>query len=73
MDIQTQMRFNHATLEVALVEFLLKENKIEKENALKTLNRTFDTLVNIRDSNPDNLIQDYVERVFKRIAELTMH
>lgn len=67
------MRFNHATLEVALVEFLLKENKIEKENALKTLNRTFDTLVNIRDSNPDNLIQDYVERVFKRIAELTMH
>ena len=64
MDIQTQMRFNHATLEVALVEFLLKENRIEKTKALKTLNKTFDTLVDIRDANPDDSIQDYVERVF---------
>ena len=71
MNIQTQMLFNHATLEIALVEFLLKENRIEKAKALKTLNKTFDTLVDIRDANPDDPIQDYVERVFDRIAELT--
>ena len=71
LNIQTQMRFNHATLEIALVEFLLKENRIEKAKALKTLNKTFDTLVDIRDANPDDPIQDYVERVFDRIAELT--
>lgn len=73
MDIQTQMRFNQATLEFALIEFLLKENRIEKTKALKNLNKTFDTLIDIRDSNPDESVQDYVEQVFNRIADLTMH
>lgn len=67
------MRFNQATLEFALIEFLLKENRIEKTKALKNLNKTFDTLIDIRDSNPDESVQDYVEQVFNRIADLTMH
>lgn len=73
MDIQTQMRLNQAVLDVLSVEHLLKEQKIEKANALKNLNKAFDILVDIRDANPDELIHRYVERVFDRIAELTMH
>ena len=73
MDIQTQMRLNQAVLDVLSVEHLLKEQKIEKTKALKNLNKAFDILVDIRDANPDEPIQNYVERVFDRIAELTMH
>ena len=73
MDIQTQMRLNQAVLDVLSVEHLLKEQKIEKTKALKDLNKAFDILVDIRDANPDEPIHNYVERVFDRIAELTMH
>ncbi len=73
MDIQTQMRLNQAVLDVLSVEHLLKEQKIEKAKALKNLNKAFDILVDIRDANPDEPIHRYVERVFDRIAELTMH
>ncbi len=73
MDIQTQMRLNQTVLDVLSVEHLLKEQKIEKTKALKDLNKAFDVLVDIRDANPDEPIQNYVERVFDRIAELTMH
>lgn len=67
------MRLNQAVLDVLSVEHLLKEQKIEKAKALKNLNKAFDVLVDIRDANPDEPIQGYVERVFDRIAELTMH
>lgn len=73
MDIQTQMRLNQTVLDVLSVEHLLKKQKIEKTKALKDLNKAFDVLVDIRDANPDEPIQNYVERVFDRIAELTMH
>jgi len=73
LDTQTQMRLNQTVLDVMVVEHLLKENKIDKAKALKDLNRAFDTLVDIRDSNPDEPIHNYVERVFDRIADLTIH
>jgi hypothetical protein len=73
LDIQTQMRLNQTVLDVLSVEHLLKKQKIEKTKALKDLNKAFDVLVDIRDANPDEPIQNYVERVFDRIAELTMH
>lgn len=73
LDIQTQMRLNQTVLDVLLVEHLLKENKIGKGKALKDLSKAFDVLVDIRDSNPDEPIHNYVERVYDRIAELTIH
>ena len=73
LDTQTQMRLNQTVLDVMVVEHLLKEDKIGKVKALKDLNKAFDALVEIRDANPDEPIHAYVERVFDRIADLTMH
>ena len=73
MDIQTQKRLNKTVLDVMVIEHLLKEDKIDKVKALKHLNRAFDALVDMRDANPDEPIHAYVERVFDRIADLTMH
>ena len=73
MDIQNQVRLNRVVLDVMSIQHLVETSKIDDKEALRSFNKAFDTLVDIRDQCPDDDIQGYVETVWEHIALLTLN
>lgn len=72
MDIQNQFRLNKVALDIISIEHLLKTSKIDEKDALRNLNKAFDTLIDIRYDCPDEDVEDYVARAWGHIERLTM-
>ena len=71
MDIQNQFRLNRVVLDVIAIEHLIKTRKIDDNDALRNLNKAFDTLIDIRFDCPDDDIEGYVEKVWGHIEKLS--
>ena len=72
MDIQNQFRLNKVVMNVMTVEYLLDKCKIDEKDALRNLNKAFDTLIDIRYDCPDEDIEGYVSQVWRRIEKLSL-
>ena len=72
MDTQNQVRLNRVVLDVMAIEHLLDTRKIDERDALRNLNRAFDTLIDIRYDCPNEDIEDYVSKVWGHIERLTL-
>lgn len=72
MDAQNQVRLNRVVLDVVAIEHLLETSKIDEKDALRDLNRAFDTLIDIRYDCPDENVEGYVSKVWGHIERLTL-
>jgi len=71
MDIQNRFRLNAVVMDVLTIEHLMAINKLSDRDALRNLNKAFDTLIDIRYDCPDEDIEDYVAKVWKHIERLS--
>ena len=71
MDIQAKFRLNKVVLDIITIEHLMDTRKIDDKDALRNLNKAFDTLIDIRFDCPDEDIEGYVEKVWSRIEKLS--
>jgi hypothetical protein len=71
MDIQNQFRLNAVVTDVMTIEHLMAINKLSERDALRNLNRAFDTLIDIRYDCPDDDVEEYVSKVWKHIERLS--
>jgi hypothetical protein len=71
MDIQNRFRLNAVVMDVMTIEHLMAINKLSDRDALRNLNKAFDTLIDIRYDCPDEDIEDYVAKVWKHIERLS--
>jgi len=71
MDIQNQFRLNAVVTDVMTIEHLMAINKLSERDALRNLNRAFDTLIDIRYDCPDDDVEEYVARVWGHIEKLS--
>jgi hypothetical protein len=72
LDAQNQVRLNRVVLDVVAIEHLLETSKIDEKDALRDLNRAFDTLIDIRYDCPDENVEGYVSKVWGHIERLTL-
>jgi hypothetical protein len=72
MDKQNQVRLNRVVMDVMTTEHLLDTSRIDEQDALRKLNKSFDDLIDIRYDCPDEDIEGYVSQVWGRIEKLTM-
>ena len=71
MDIQNRFRLNAYVMAVMNIEHLMAINKLSDRDALRNLNKAFDTLIDIRYDCPDENIENYVAKVWKHIERLS--
>jgi len=71
MDTQNQVRLNRVVLDVIAIEHLLETSRIDDKDALRNLNKAFDTLIDIRYDCPDEDIEGYVSKVWAHIEKLS--
>jgi hypothetical protein len=71
MDIQNRFRLNAVVMDVMTIEHLMAINKLSDRDALRNLNKAFDTLIDIRYDCPDENIENYVAKVWKHIERLS--
>ena len=71
MDIQNKFRLNAVVMDVMTIEHLMAIGKLSDKDALRNLNKAFDTLIDIRYDCPDEDIEDYVSKVWKHIERLS--
>jgi hypothetical protein len=71
MDIQNRFRLNAVVTDVMTIEHLMAIGKLSDRDALRNLNKAFDTLIDIRYDCPDEDIEDYVAKVWKHIERLS--
>jgi len=71
MDTQNQVRLNRVVLDVIAIEHLLETSKIDDKDALRNLNKAFDTLIDIRYDCPDEDVEGYVSKVWSHIERLS--
>jgi hypothetical protein len=71
MDIQNRFRLNAVVMDVMTIEHLMAINKLSDRDALRNLNKAFNTLIDIRYDCPDEDIEDYVAKVWKHIERLS--
>jgi len=72
MDIQNRFRLNAVVMDVMTIEHLMAINKLGERDALRNLNKAFDTLIDIRYDCPDEDVEEYVGKVWGHIERLTM-
>jgi hypothetical protein len=73
MDTQNQVRLNRVVLDVMSIQHLVETSKIDDKEALRNFNKSFDTLIDIRDQCPDADVQGYIDAVWDHIALLTLN
>ena len=71
MDIQNRFRLNAVVTDVMTIEHLMAINKLNERDALRNLNKAFDTLIDIRYDCPDEDVEEYVSRVWGHIEKLS--
>jgi len=71
LDIQGKFRLNRVVLDVMTIEHLMAIKKLSDKDALRNLNKAFDTLIDIRYDHPDEDIEDYVNKVWGHIEKLS--
>ena len=71
MDTQNKFRLNAVVLDVMTIEHLMAINKLSDRDALRNLNKAFDTLIDIRYDCPDEDIENYVAKVWGHIEKLS--
>lgn len=72
MDIQNRFRLNAVVMDVMTIEHLMAINKLSERDALRNLNKAFDTLIDIRYDCPDEDVENHVAKVWGHIERLTM-
>ena len=71
MDTQNRFRLNAVVMDVLTIEHLMAIGKLSDRDALRNLNKAFDTLIDIRYDCPDEDIEDYISKVWKHIERLS--
>ena len=71
MNTQNRFRLNAVVIDVMTIEHLMAIKKISDRDALRNLNKAFDTLIDIRYDCPDEDIEGYVSKVWKQIEKLS--